>query len=120
MKEILKQLEYISSMGHSSYSIFDDWLDLMLFALTSDNENYLKVVNKYNNDWEKGHRPIDYFKNAFHLLMSHMKETNDEVLGEIYMSWNISNKRSGQFFTPKHIARFMAQISHPQGVINDP
>ena len=120
MKEILKQLERINAMGYSSYSIFDDWLDLILFALTSDEENYLKVVNKYNNEREPGIRPVDYFKNAFHLLMSYMKETNDEVLGEIYMSWNISNKYSGQFFTPKNIARFMALISKPHGLINDP
>lgn len=86
MKDILKQLEFIRAMGHSSYSIFDDWLDLMIFALTSDNDSYLKIVNKYNNDREEGSRPVDYFKNAFHLLMAHMQETNDEVLGEIYMS----------------------------------
>lgn len=120
MKEILKQLERISAFGHSSYSIFDDWLDLMLYALMSDDENYLKIVNKYNNDRKEGERPIDYFKKAFHLLMAYMKETNDEVLGEIYMSWNISNKHTGQFFTPKHIARFMAQINKPYGIINDP
>jgi type I restriction-modification system DNA methylase subunit len=120
MKEILKQLECLNAMGHSSYSIFDDWLDLMLFALMRDDENYLKIVNKYNNDREEGKRPIDYFKNAFILLMSTMKETNDEVLGEIYMNWNISNKYSGQFFTPKHIAKFMAQLTKPSGLINDP
>ena len=120
MKEILKQLERLNAMGHSSYSIFDDWLDLMLYSLMSDNENYLKVVNKYNNDREEGNRPIDYFKAAFHLLMDHMAKTNEEVLGEIYMTWNISNKYSGQFFTPKHIARFMAHINQPKGVINDP
>lgn len=120
MKEILKQLEHISAMGHSSYSIFDDWLDLMLYALMSDNENYLKIVNKYNNEREEGKRPADYFKNAFHILMAYMQETNDEVLGEIYMTWNISNKYSGQFFTPKHIARFMSQLTRPHGFINDP
>lgn len=120
MKEILKQLERISAFGYSSYSIFDDWLDLMIFSLMGDNDNYLSIVNKYNNERKKGERAIDYFKNAFHLLMSKMQETNEEVLGEIYMTWNISNKYSGQFFTPKHIARFMAMINRPYGVICDP
>jgi len=120
MKEILKQLESISSMGYSSYHIFDDWLDLMIYALIEDNENYLKIVSKYNNNREEGRRAIDFFKNAFHLLMDYMKQTNDEVLGDIYMSWNISNKYSGQFFTPKHIARFISIVNQPKGVINDP
>lgn len=120
MKEILKQLECVSAFGYSSYSIFDDWLDLMIYSLMGENDSYLTVVNKYNNDRETGYRPIDYFKNAFHLLMKKMKETNEEILGEIYMTWNISNKHSGQFFTPKHIARFMALINKPHGVIADP
>lgn len=37
-------------------------------------------------------------------------QTGDEILGEIYMQWNISNKYSGQFFTPSNIADLMASI----------
>ena len=118
--DIISQLEKILHRGHSSYSIFQDWLDLMLYALQGDDEHYLEIVRKYKNDQPAGNREIDFFTKAFSLLMIKMKENNEEVLGEVYMQWNQNNKYHGQFFTPKHIASFMAQITKPHGRISDP
>lgn len=120
MNEILKCFEAILQRGYSSFSIFNDWLDMMLYALQGDDPKYLEVVKKYRNDREKGEREIDYFCKAFALLQISMKETNDDVLGQVYMQWNMANKYRGQFFTPKHIASFMAQCLNPQGKILDP
>jgi len=121
MKEIIKQLEYITSRGYSHFNVFSDWLDLMIYALMSNDEEYFGVVRKYKNDRKAGEREIDFFANAFGLLMRKMKESNDELLGEIYMNWNMSNKYNCQFFTPKHIASFIAQIAEPKtGMISEP
>ena len=120
MKNILSQLEKITSRGYSHYSVFGDWLDLMIYALQGNDEEYLKIVGKYNNDRPRGEREIDFFADAFSFLLKEMEETNDELLGEVYMTLNINNKYSGQFFTPKQIASFMAQITAPRGVISDP
>jgi len=120
VKDILKCLEAILRHGYSSFTIFNDWLDLMLYALQQDDEHYLEIVKEYKNDQPNGNREIDYFCKAFALLQIRMKETNDDVLGEIYMQWNMSNKYRGQFFTPKHIASFMAKCLNPQGKIIDP
>lgn len=109
-------------LGYSSYNIFDDWLDIMLYALMRNDDKYLEVVNTYrNHEYAEGSRPIDYFARAFALLLNLMKETNDEILGELYQQWNMANKRTGQFFTPKQIAKMMAMILEPQGeCISDP
>jgi type I restriction-modification system DNA methylase subunit len=115
MKEILKQLECILSRGYSSSTIFNDWLDLMIYALQRDDEHYLEIVKKYRNDQPQGKREIDHFCYAFGLLTKHMQKTNDEVLGEVYMEWNMANRYRGQFFTPKHIAGFMAKCLSPKG-----
>ena len=123
MKDIINELNYILNQGYSSYKIFNDWLDLMLYALMENHEEeYLKTVHRYRNTAEIGKREIDHFKNAFHLLMAKMQETNDEILGEIYMQWNVNNKYAGQFFTPKNIATFMTQIVNPTygEIISDP
>lgn len=112
-KEILSQLNALLSGGYSSYNIFNDFIDLILYALQGDNENYLKIVHKYPNTKPIGHREIDYFHTAFQLLQYKMRETNSDVLGELYTQWNMSNKYKGQFFTPKHVASFMAQITNP-------
>ena len=120
MKDILKCLEAILSRGYSSYTIFNDWLDLMIFALQRDDEHYLEIVRKYKNTAKFGEREIDYFCQAFACLQIEMKKTNDDILGQVYMQWNQNNKYHGQFFTPKHIASFMATVIEPKGKILDP
>lgn len=114
-KAISSELEKILRLGYSSYTIFDDWLDLMLFALMRNDEQYLEVVHKYKNTGDMGKREIDYFAHAFGLLLKFMKESNEELLGEIYQQWNMANKYRGQYFTPPHIASFMAQITSATG-----
>lgn len=119
-KEVIKLLEKISSRGYSHHSVFDDWLGLMINALIGDDENYLKIVKRYRNQGKQGKREIDHFKDAFHTLLDGMAILNEEMLGEIYMDWNISNKHTGQFFTPKQIASMMAKMIGPKGSVLDP
>jgi hypothetical protein len=120
VKEILKCLEAILHRGYSSFTIFNDWLDLMLYALQRDDPPYLEIVRKYKNDKPKGEREIDYFTSAFAQLQIEMSKTNDDILGQVYMQWNMNNKYRGQFFTPKHVASMMAKITNPLGRILDP
>lgn len=120
MKDIIKCLEAILHRGYSSFTIFNDWLDLMLYALQRDDTPYLEIVRKYKNNQPQDKREIDYFSEAFALLMLEMQKTNDDILGQVYMQWNQSNKYRGQFFTPKHVASMMAQYLTPHGRILDP
>jgi hypothetical protein len=120
MKDILQCLEAILRQGYSSYNIFNDWLDLMIYAMQGDDEHYLEIVRKYKNDRKEGEREIDYFCHAFAHLQMEMKKTNDDVLGQVYMQWNQNNKYRGQFFTPSHIASMMALMIEPKGKILDP
>jgi len=121
MKDILKCLEAILARGYSSYTIFNDWLDLMIFALQGDDEHYLEIVRRYKNIAKQGEREIDYFCQAFACLQIEMQKTNDDVLGLLYMQWNQTNKYRGQFFTPKHVASFMAQcLEVKKGNVLDP
>jgi N-6 DNA Methylase len=118
--QIMKELSMILHRGYSAYNVFDDWLDLMLYALQRDDLHYLEIVRRYRNNQPKGEREIDYFSNAFGLLLKQMKETNEETLSEIYRQWKLGDKYSGQIFTPKHIASAIAQMLQPSGHILDP
>jgi len=110
MQNIIKELEAITRLGYSTHTVFIDWLDLMLYALTADDENYLAIVKSYDNNREKGRRPIDHFTKAFALLMVEMQKTNNEILGEIYMILGVNNMHLSQYFTPAPICDFMARI----------
>lgn len=116
----MKELEAIVHQGYNTHDVFRDWLDIMVYALQRDDDNYLKIVHRYRNDKPQGQREIDHFANAFGLLMKHMEATNEEVLGDIYMQWNISNKYKGQFFTPKQVAHLMAVLNPVSGSVYDP
>lgn len=115
MNELIKQLEAVIRFGYNPHDVFNDWLDLMLYALQGSDPEYLAIVNRYKNNQEKGKREIDYFCKAFALLQQVMKETNDDILGQVYMQWNQNNKFRGQFFTPKNVASMMAHITAPKG-----
>lgn len=120
MKNILIALDEVLKRGYNSFDVFNDWLDLMLFALQRDDSRYIQIVRKYMNNLPSGKREIDYFCNAFAQLLLEMNKTQDDILGQVYMDWNISNKYRGQFFTPKHVASMMAKMLNPKGRILDP
>lgn len=120
MKKILDCLLMITCCGYNSHNVFNDWLDLMLYALQREDPPYLEIVRKYKNDKPNGEREIDYFCKAFAELQIEMQKTNEDVLGTAYMEWNMSNKYRGQFFTPKHVASMMASITNPHGRVLDP
>lgn len=120
MKSILEALGAILSRGYNSYDVLNDWLDIMLYALQGDDPHYLDIVRKYKNDRPQGEREIDYFCKAFAQLQIEMQKTNDDILGQVYMEWNMSNKYRGQFFTPKHVASMMASMLNPKGRVLDP
>jgi type I restriction-modification system DNA methylase subunit len=92
----------------------------MFWALQRNDDEYLKIVRQYRNERPRGEREIDHFCHAFALLLKEMADTNKELLGELYMTWEVSNKYAGQFFTPWPIAEMMAKMLSPHGRILDP
>jgi len=124
-RDIIKQLEAIVRRGYNPRSVFEDWVSLMFWALQRNEDEYMKIVGRYqpasDHSRPQGEREIDHFCAAFGLLMQKMAETNRELLGEIYMTWEVENKYAGQYFTPWSVCQFMAQILAPHsGSISDP
>ena len=136
-KETWKQLEKIHRFGYSYTTIFSDFIDLSLFSLLSFTENlqyadlierlkhnkltgvyeaqYMQIVEKYkeNKTAEKGNRPIDYFVSAWGTLLKETWESEQDVLGEIFMA-KISLGEHGQFFTPFPITDMMTQMVYSE------
>ena len=134
-KETWQQLENIHRFGYSASTIFSDFLDICLFSLLSLTENmqhediidrlksnkltgkyeaqYMKLVEKYpeNKTTEKGQRPADYFSKAWGSLLKETWQSQEDILGEIFMA-KISFGEHGQFFTPFNIADMMTKLLH--------
>lgn len=98
-------------MGYSRHKVYADWLDLMTYALQRDDDNYLEIVDRYDNDRKKGEREIDHFTRAFGLLQKGMAETNHDLLGVVYEEMGHSSDAFGQHFTPHNLSDAMAEMS---------
>ena len=125
--EIIKELSHITSSGSKPFQIFEDYLDLCLATLEAmpahvssavkehkpaeDTEETRALFAKLRERYEAVY--FQRFSNAFMILLNSTEteagelQWNDTV-GEAYMEWNVSNKYSGQYFTPYHVARMMA------------
>lgn len=110
IQEVSKTLECIMSKGYSNYDIMHDFIGLMFYAFQRDDENYLKIMGRYRNEGKMGSREADYFAKALGQLLIAMKETDDEYIGELFMTYASSQYR-GQFFTPAHVCQMMAKLT---------
>lgn len=111
----------------NSKSPYTVWSDCMaLFAITVANtsilplakeepfksvytgreKEYLRIINSY----EKKERKL--FPQMFALLIEELEErSNQDLLGELYMMLQISNKNTGQFFTPYDVCEMMSKLT---------
>jgi type I restriction-modification system DNA methylase subunit len=107
---IVENLEAIQRRGHSHYRVFRDWVDLMLYALQRDDEQYLEVLDRYDNDRERGEREADLFAAAFGELQAECARTGLDVLGDAYEQFGMQSDRLGQHFTPHAVAHMLASL----------
>ena len=133
-KATWKELDKITRFGYSMSNIFSDWLDLMLNALLSLSDNmkrdnllekfrnnnldgeyedrYMEIVGRYNGERDQrkhGERPVDYFAEAWSLLVLETREKHKDILGQIFMD-RITFGENGQFYTPDSITDMMGKI----------
>lgn len=103
---------------HDTRTVFNDFLTMTLCAFSQnpatgkshDEDLYMETIAKYKDDALRFE-----FPKLLACLTVEMEErtgsdTGNDVLGEFYEQ-NISRKGSGQFFTPWHICKFMAQCT---------
>jgi len=119
--KIIKEFEKLMGRGFDRSRIFNDWLDIMLYAFQLDDENYFKVIHKYKDENPIEKRNIDIFADMTGLLMLGMKETDADLLGDFFQC-QITFGENGQYFTPQNICDFMAKIvsgKKEQPMVND-
>jgi type I restriction-modification system DNA methylase subunit len=69
-------------------------------------QKYLEIVGKYKKS------DVDLIVKFYaHLKAFFLEGNHADILGELYMQLEISNKRIGQFFTPYTVSQFMAEIN---------
>ena len=82
-----------------------------MYSLQRDDENYLEVVEKYDNEsFPEGERPVDLYSEAFGELMQGMSETDADLLGVVYEELGMDSDHFGQYFTPHNVCDAKAEM----------
>ena len=118
--DIADSLRTIARRGHSMRTVFDDWLNLLLYALAAGDHEaaYQETAQQYAfNGCERGDRGIDYLGQATGQLFEGVVRTGADVLGDVYHILGKENDKLGQFFTPHNVARAKIEMV---GVVEEP
>lgn len=75
-------------------------------------DEYMQVVKKYGRD------ELQRFSEMLSIVVMGLDCWICDFLGDLYMSLELGNSRAGQFFTPWHVSKLMAQITHGDGLAN--
>lgn len=110
--EIAKVLNRIQ--GHDNYTVIRDFFEISAIAVRNNvdygkerdsyEQRYLAIIKKYRKE------DLDVFMGWIDKAMNGDIPFRD-FAGEIYMDSGTSNKKSGQFFTPYHVSKLMAECN---------
>lgn len=114
----LKDMFHQLSARYGKQEIFHDFVKMCAIAIYNPivkneeiEKDYLTTINKYKKE-EQAIFPKMFAKL---ILMYQYSNGIRDILGEFYEQENLSDKVLQQFFTPMHIAGFMAEISIETG-----
>lgn len=96
----------------NSWDVFRDFinlaareLDLPRIRSAKNIEESKAICTRY------GQKEIEGFHSLFNLLCEALTTERSDFLGRVYMSLEIGNSRSGQYFSPVSIQRLIAQLN---------
>lgn len=122
--EISKILEKVVG-AYGPHDVFKDWLRLVEASLEAfpanlrpgyeDTPETQKLFEELREKYTKPQ--FELFTQAFALLLK-TAGMYEDTLGRLYMSFASSNAKTGQFFTPLHIAWTMAEMSNIKGEVH--
>lgn len=114
-KEFLKIFDKLKYQ-HNAYEVWNDFVTMFACSISNAVDKthydereklYLSRIKKYEDLYERNAFP----QLAAEVTLALEDNPEQDFLGDIFMSLGIGNKSNGQFFTPYHIAKFMAAVT---------
>ena len=110
VKELVRLMSAVRSRtGQGDWATFNKFLDVSLEAV--------KRLKMFDLQWcpELGEfaKAEEEFVKGWAVLAKNFypEETYQDIIGDLYMALSHSDKGFGQFFTPLHVAKMMAEIT---------
>jgi hypothetical protein len=73
-------------------------------------DDYLRAAKRYDRDELNRHAEL------LATVVKGLEACGEDFLGQVFMALELGNDRAGQFFTPWHVSKMMAQISHGEAL----
>ena len=116
-KELVKKFEVFTSKGRSRWQVWSDWITISAIAVSNATDKshfdereqqYMTIVKKYTK------QEVDAFADMFSILVMALEDNSEQdILGELYMCLGLGSDHAGQFFTPYHLCEFMSAVTTP-------
>lgn len=113
-KKVMKEMIMKLSGKHSVWDIFNDFLELSVMSISCSvdklkkeerNGKYIQIASKYNEN------ELKILSNMLGELAATLEENTSDILGELFMELELGGKWNGQFFTPYHICKLVAEVN---------
>ena len=110
MKQIIQQFD----KKHNTWKVYSDFLEISAISISNTcdlanweerEKKYLEVIKPYSKE------DLLRFSKLLAKLVEELERNPRDILGELYMSLELGNKWTGQFFTPYHLAKLLAEVS---------
>jgi type I restriction-modification system DNA methylase subunit len=97
------------------YTIFGDWLDVIIASLAGDDDSYRSLMREYQNQHENEtvQSVFDLYTEAFGELVLVTRSTRWDSLGELYERFRLTSDQFSQHFTPEAVCQVLARICTP-------
>lgn len=109
-KEFVKLIERLS-YGHQIWRVFSDFCEMAALSFSNAilknaerEERYLRIIGRYSKE------EAQQFPKLLGLTAMGLEDWDCDFLGEVFMGLELGNHWKGQFFTPFHLCRMMADM----------
>jgi|SRR5690625_1018628 len=111
-KKVIKKMQWLSPK-HGMHNVFRDFTVLAACTISNSidkqrwqkrEDMYMWTIKKYNKE------EANIFAEILALVTLGLNNRMGDFMGELYMELEISNKNSGQFFTPYDVSKIMAEL----------
>ena len=127
-KELLVKYITDAPAGYSPYQVFSDFLEITAVSFANactlqHGEVWEKREQQYTHILEKYGIHSSIFPEMLGVLTMAAEERIEDILGEVYMASGCGNKFTGQFFTPFHVSKLVAELMalrYTAGTVHEP
>lgn len=113
-REFLREFRGLCSNKWNAWEVWSDWLILASSAIYNAihqdpqvEAEYMRTIGKYSKD------EANAMARLLGIVTEALEAETHDFLGAVFHELEMHNKQIGQFFTPFHLCKLMAQLMRP-------